>query len=198
MELVSGHDSFLTLGNQGALSILDDSFKFARACFLVSGEPWSTVHLEQGAFGGILCLLRSDWSLRWLDVCTCTDASEKGFAFAVREGCREQASEVGRVTERTRFRSSSRSIGARSRARRSIAPGAVLGCSSSDEDEVPLARRESRADFTRGVVATSGPLGMEVGGVRWLGKHNSRSTFHLVCCSVCSESLSEGTLFDLF
>ena len=34
-------------------------------------------------FGGILCLFRSDWSLRWLDVCICTDASEKWFAFAV-------------------------------------------------------------------------------------------------------------------
>ena len=56
------------------------------------------------------CLLRSDWSLRWLDVCICTDASEKGFAFAVREGCRELPSEVGRVSERTRFKRSSRSI----------------------------------------------------------------------------------------
>ena len=113
------------------------------------------MRLDQGAFGRILCLLRSNWSLRWLDVCICTNASEKGFALTVREGCREQASEVGRVTERTRFRSSSRSIGARSRARRPIAPDALSGCSSSDEDEVPLARRESRADFFRGVVATS-------------------------------------------
>ena len=44
-----------------------------------------------------------------------TDASEKGFAFAVREGCRELASKVGRVSERTRFKRSSRSIRARSR-----------------------------------------------------------------------------------
>ena len=40
---------------------------------------------------GIICLLRSNWSPRWLDVGTCTDASEKGFAFVVREGCREFA-----------------------------------------------------------------------------------------------------------
>ena len=57
--------------------ILDASFEFARASYSVSGEPWSTVHVEQRAFGGILCLLRSDRSLRWLDVCICTDASEK-------------------------------------------------------------------------------------------------------------------------
>ena len=65
----------------------------------------------------------------------------------VGEGCRELASEVGRVSERTRFWSSSRSIGARPRALRSIAPDAVSECSSSDEDEVSHARRESRADF---------------------------------------------------
>ena len=73
--------------------------------------------------------------------------AEKGIAFAVREGCRELASEVERVSERTRFRSSSRSIGARSRALRSIAPDAALGGSSSDEDEVSLARRERLSDF---------------------------------------------------
>ena len=141
------------------LSILDASFKFARASYLVSGEPWSTVRMEQRASGGILCLLLSNWSLRWLDVCMCTNASEKGFAFAVREGCRELASQVGRVSERTRFKSSSRSIRARWSRR---LPGSV--------------------------VATSGSLGMEIDGVRCFnsrGKHHrSRNTFHLVSCSI--------------
>ena len=76
-----------------------------------------------------------------LDVCIGTDASDKGFVFAVREGCRELASKVGRVWERTRLKS------ARSRALRSILPDVVSECSSSDEDEVSLARRKSRADF---------------------------------------------------
>ena len=49
MELVNGHESFLALSNRGALLILDASFKFARASYLVSGEPWSTVRLEQRA-----------------------------------------------------------------------------------------------------------------------------------------------------
>ena len=77
MELVNGHEFFLAVSSRGALSILDASFKFARASHLVSGEPWSTVHLEQRAIGRILCFLRSEWSLRWLDACICTDASEK-------------------------------------------------------------------------------------------------------------------------
>ena len=103
------------------------------------GWPWSTVRMEQRAFGGIPCLLRSDWSLRWLDVCIGTDALEKG--------CRELASEVGRVSERTRFTRSSRSVRAWSRALRSIAPDVGLECSSSDENEGSLAGRECRADF---------------------------------------------------
>ena len=80
------------------------------------GFKGAMVNRAQGTEGiwGIQCLLRSDWSLRWLDVCICTDASEKGFVFAVREGCHELASEVGRVSERTSCKRSARSIRARS------------------------------------------------------------------------------------
>ena len=74
-----------------------------------------------GSTGGMLCPLRSDWYLRWLDVCICMDASDTGFAFAVREGWRELASEIGRVSKRTRFKRRFRSIRARSRALLSIA-----------------------------------------------------------------------------
>ena len=69
----------------------------------------------------ILCLFRSDSSLRWLDVCICLDASEKGFAFAVREGCRELRKLV--VSRNgTKFERRSRSIRARSHALRCVAP----------------------------------------------------------------------------
>ena len=54
MELVNGHESFLALSNRGALSILDASFKFARSSYLVAGEPWSTVRMDQRTFRGIL------------------------------------------------------------------------------------------------------------------------------------------------
>ena len=37
--------------------------------------------MERRAFGGISCLLRSNWSFLRFDVCICTDASERGFAF---------------------------------------------------------------------------------------------------------------------
>ena len=53
----------------------------------------------------------------------------------------------GRISERTRFKRSSRSIRARSRALRSVAPDVALECASLEEDVMSLARRESRADF---------------------------------------------------
>ena len=66
---------------------------------------------------------------------------KKGFAFAVRDGYPELASEVVRVWERTRFKRSLRSIRARSRALRSNAPGVDLDSLGSDENEVSLTRR---------------------------------------------------------
>ena len=127
MELVNGPEFFVAFSKRGAFSILDASFKFARASYLVSGEPRSTVRLEQ-SIRGIPCLFRSNWSKR------------------------SRFMKVGlggpQVSERTSFKRSSRSIRARSRALRSIAPDVDLDSSgSSDENEVSLARRESCADL---------------------------------------------------
>ena len=68
---------------------------------------------------------------------------KKGFAFA---GCRELASEIGRVSERTVFKRSFRSIRARSRVLRSTSPEVGCNCPGSDEDEMALALK-GRADF---------------------------------------------------
>ena len=115
---------------------------------LLERPTWFGRAMVNCAFRTESCLLRKSWSLRWLHVCICTDASERGFAFAVRVGCRERASEVERVSERTWFWSSSSSVGAGSRALRSIAADAALWDSSSDEGEALLARRDCRADFS--------------------------------------------------
>ena len=115
-------------------------FQF-RSC--VSVGVWTTAgDSAQRAFGGVLRQFRSDWSLRWLDVCLRTDA-ETRCAFAVREGCHELDSEVGRVSERTVQETlKSRSL------LRAVAPETIPECSSSEQDEVSLAQRESRAAFS--------------------------------------------------
>ena len=92
-----------------------------------AGEPWSTVR-------GIQCLLRSDWSVQ---------ASRSRFV-------KDVVSWPGRLVvsrKRQGSREAPRSIRARLRALRSIAPEAGLECPGSDEDVVSLAQRESCADF---------------------------------------------------
>ena len=53
--------------------------KFTCSSFSVSRRLWFTLRMDQRAFGSILCLRRSNWSLRWLVVCICTDTSKNGF-----------------------------------------------------------------------------------------------------------------------
>ena len=77
--------------------------------------------------------------------------SEKRFAVAVREGCRELAAEVGRVSEWTRFKRERELCASLQR------PDVGSKCSSSDEDEVSLAQRELRG-HSQSVAATSGSL----------------------------------------
>ena len=81
-----------------------------------------------GAFAGLI-------------VCIFTAASEKGFAFAVREGRPRACLGTDKVLEQLQ----PGPLRAGSRALRSIAPEAGLECSSSDEDEASLATKgESR------------------------------------------------------
>ena len=113
--------------------------------------------MEERTFGGILCLFRSDWSLRRLDLCICADASKRASRSRF---VKDAASWRRRLVESQSgqgTRKSSRSIHARSRALRSIAPEVGWECSGSDEDEVSLARRESRADFPEASVQLLDP-----------------------------------------
>ena len=189
MELFIGHESFLALSNRGALSILDASFKFARASYLVS---WSTARMEQRAFGGILCPLRSVRSLRRLDVCICTGASEKRFV-------KDAASWPWRSVESQNGRGSKEVLGpsvpSRVRAPRSIAP---VACSRSDEDAGVGCRERVSRGLPRSVGATSGSLARESDGVRWLLSRGNttvleaRSVLHADRCA----ERSAGTPLD--
>ena len=72
---------------------------------------------------------------------------KRDLAFAVRKGCRELASEVGRVSERTRLRSSSQVHPRQVNVRFAPSRRKSVWCSSPDEDELSLALRESGTDF---------------------------------------------------
>ena len=159
--------------------------------------------MKQRAFGGFQCLFRGDWSLRWLDVCTCTDASEKGFAFAVREGCRELASEVGRVSEWTRFKRDRLRSGpslqmpfwrvqVRTRTRCRLPDGRVswslLGCHCNFS--IPRCRN------WRPVVSSYVPSCMPCGGqrvnIRWCWRSAQDVQTHLTLLSVMRRIFASG------
>ena len=97
VELVNGHESFLPPINRGALSIPGARIKFARLS--LRRAMVNCAHGTKSIWETKLCLFRSDWSLRWLDSASVrmhrTRASRSRF---VKDGCRELASEVGRVS----------------------------------------------------------------------------------------------------
>ena len=160
-SLGSDHESSLALSNRCALSIVDASVKFARSSFLgvrrtVVDTAHGTESVQRHSVSPLQC------------VCICADAMEKGFAFAVREWCCELPSEVGRVSERMRFKRSSRSVRARSRAliQRPLRNAQVLW----RRCRVP----GGRVVLPEGVSATSGLLSVGIGGLRWFlsrGRH---------------------------
>ena len=129
MELVNGHEPFLALSNRGALSFLDAGFKFARASYSVAGEPWSTVRMEEhsGRFSVSSAAIGGCAGL----ICACV----------------RMRSEAGRISVQTGSRRRSRSIRARSCVLRSIASDVGVENSSSDENDVSLARRERRTSL---------------------------------------------------
>ena len=59
--------------------------RFVQASYSITGEPWSAVLMEQRAFGGIQCLLRSKGVCVGLMSAYVRMRQKKGFAFAVRE-----------------------------------------------------------------------------------------------------------------
>ena len=185
MELVNGHESFLALTSRGALSILDASFKFANG----AKSFWWNLMSSSAVIGVIAGLTSAS-----------VHASEKGFAFEVGEGCRELASEVGLVSERKRYRRSSRStpcLAACASLHRARGQFGVFkfgrGCDVA-------CRGESRADFPEVSLKLLDPSEWKLaayGGFFREENISSRSTFHLVCCSICRESLSAGAPPDL-
>ena len=131
---------------------------------------------EQRALWETLCLLRSDWSLRWLDVCICADASgkscrlrfvEKATSWVRRWSCLR----ADKVQEKFHVHPCPVACDPFHRAR------CRFGIFTfGREGGVPCLKKKSHG-LPWGVVATFGSLAMDIGGgVRWFlprGKHHS-------------------------
>ena len=142
--------------DRGALSSMQASFKFDLSPYLVSRQPWQlSTRSSFVAIGVCLGLMSAPLVMQRRKVLR--------WRFAM--GCRELASEVGRVSKRTRCKRNSRSVRARSRSFGALALDAMSEYSRSEEDErgVAYTTRES-CWLPRGVVPTPGSRDVEIGG----------------------------------
>ena len=90
LEMLLGHETFLSLAVRAGLSIFHASYKFVHHSYLVAKPLWNSVREEQIAFAGLLPLLSSCWETPWSGLVYCSDASLSGWSFASREwepGC---------------------------------------------------------------------------------------------------------------
>ena len=168
---------------------------FAWASYLVSGAPWSNCAYGAKSIWRQSCVFSAVIGV-FVGVTSASVRMHRKRASHLRF-VKDAASWPRRLvesSERTRFKRTPRSIRTRSRALRSIAPDVVLECTSSDEDVVSLAQRESRADFWEVSLQLLDPSEWELGGVWWLlsrgNQHSSRSTFHLCMLLIVSDYLA--------
>ena len=157
LEFVNGHESFLALTNRGALSILDARFKFARASYLFSREPWSAVRLEQELLVESCVFSAVSRVFAGLTSASVRMHQTRGVTIAVREGCRAclggwSRLRTDRVPEELQVHPCQVACASLHRARgRSGVSQLGRGC------DVACPEKESRG-LPGGVVATSGSL----------------------------------------
>ena len=188
MELVNVHNLFwrsaiVELSVSLSLSILDASFKFDRVSYLVSSVPRPAVLVESyvfsvviGVFAGLTSAL-----VRMHRERASHSRGVKRMPRAVVGGW--SSFRADKVQVKLQVDQCQVACSSLHRAR------SLFGAfQSGRECDVVCAKRESRG-LPGSVGAISGSLGVEIDCVRWFlsrGKRCcSRSTFHLVCCSIC-------------
>ena len=93
---------------------------------------WNSLRSDQKAYAGLLPFVDVPWHLLCANVVMCSDASEARFGFATWLCDQQQVTFVGRILERTRFRSIDGAVRVRDRALSSS--GVVLDEEDGDED----------------------------------------------------------------
>ena len=104
LEIVVGHCTYCGLMNRCLLSIFHSVYKFIRNSYYEAVPIWNSVKAELRAFSGLMPLLVADWSRPWNSVVTVSDASEEGFGVCASSWNSQATGDVGRVSERDRFR----------------------------------------------------------------------------------------------
>ena len=104
LEVLIGHCTFCGLLARESLSIWHAAYKFIEKNYHRRAELWHSVREELRAFVRLCPLLQSEWRRDWSGLVNCTDASEFGWGVTTRYVPPEEASKIGRRSERERFR----------------------------------------------------------------------------------------------
>ena len=104
LEILVGHCTYCGLVNRCTLSIFHNVYKFIKTSYSTSIPIWPSVMAELRAFVGLMPALRADWSRPWSDEVVVSDASEEGYGVCRAHWGTRAVAEVGRVSERDRFK----------------------------------------------------------------------------------------------
>ena len=106
LEAVLGHCTFAALCCRGLLSVFHSVYAFVERG-RASGKPeslWDECRAELRVFRSLMIFLTSDWLRGWNDLVVQTDSSLEGHAVAQAHWPVRAVAEVGRTSERQRFR----------------------------------------------------------------------------------------------
>ena len=122
-------------------------YRYIRRHYLTCEVIWDTVKDELRMFRDLMIFLESDWRRQWNPFVVATDASEAGWGISGAYWERSRVADVGRVTERSRFK---RMVGrsARDHALHLAEHGPSVATSSHvDPDAPPEDVWKIRGDF---------------------------------------------------
>jgi hypothetical protein len=137
VEVLVGHATFYGLIRREVLSVFHTTYSFIQKEYFKPAVLWTSVREEFLAFVGLMVLVVAPWDMEWSPAVYATDASLTGYGVARAEWLTSEVAEVGRVSERRRWK-----LGAeKARSHALTAAGFMLGEDGNvlkGEDGCPL------------------------------------------------------------
>ena len=104
LERLVGHITFISLGRREAMSVFGDVYTFMRRHYSSVAPLWKSVRKELSIWDGICPLILQDLTQPWSQKLLAVDASEWGLGVCESESSLELNRELGRYSERWRFK----------------------------------------------------------------------------------------------
>ena len=107
LEGIISHYSFLCLARRPAVSVLPSCYAFIERSYVEASPLWGSIQRELRWVRGLLPLLQRSLSMPWADATFVSDASGWGGGVAYKRVSPVRAAEVGRISERWRYKTPS-------------------------------------------------------------------------------------------